>query len=439
MMTELESVKNLSDSISALIKLAEHIKQNYDVDIQNKKDDKSPQFIEKKNTINFIIKISETICIMQKLLKGLNKKIDEKTANIDNEIKAINTSILEVGENYSCLKINYEKELKIIKAKIMENDNIIKLINSNFNDVNIAIENLQTDSDAYVTNVEMIKQELFDQQELFKNVVQRMDNLIESQTRFRNFRASTPGFENMSVINNVKKLKIPTFANNEYDKPLKYLKEIEQYMSSLNPDKIKLKCILNQSLTNNANNWWHVVENKIENMADFITIFKNAFWNSSVRDQYHRKISFGRYNTLSNMSCIQYAMHLAAMATDLGMSEQESVISISKHFSREVKAYARSLPEKTYDNLFEILRDVDADNLKYKNINRSETNRESQTKSLTPRYNSASNSNNNINRNNKPNAQNNFLKNNTMNKNKQVTMVDLVENSTEEIENSSEN
>ena len=92
---------------------------------------------------------------------------------MDNEIKWINTSIIETEENYSRLNLKFEKELAIIEEKIIENGNIIKLINSNFNDVNIAIDNLQTDSDAYVNNFEIIKQEIFDQQELFENVVQR--------------------------------------------------------------------------------------------------------------------------------------------------------------------------------------------------------------------------------------------------------------------------
>ena len=172
--------------------------------------------------------------------------------------------------------------------------------------------------------------------EKLKNIMSSTGPLIQSM------RASTlfaTGNE-ISFIHANKNLKIPTFANESYDKPLKYLNELKEYINANSNSDIR--CIMNNSPKKSASDWWHVVQPDVENFDDFKTKFKESFWSETIQEEYGRKLQFGKYRTESKQTCVQYATHMAAFARDLNYSEKDLVTKISRHFGSDIKNLIRS-------------------------------------------------------------------------------------------------
>lgn len=83
-------------------------------------------------------------------------------------------------------------------------------------------------------------------------------------------------------------------------------------------------------------------------MDEFETSFKNSYWRETIKDEYEKKLQFARYKFNDNKStCVQYAMHMAAIAADLGYNEKQSVVKISKLYNVRVKDCISNAPEKT--------------------------------------------------------------------------------------------
>lgn len=129
----------------------------------------------------------------------------------------------------------------------------------------------------------------------------------------------------------------------------------------------EFKVIINNSLKKTASDWWHFVKNGINTFEEFETNFKASYWSEEIQDEYNNKLLFARYNynPESSITCVQYAIHMAAIATDLGYNEKDTVTKVSKLFSFSIRSAIRETKNKTLSYLLESLDEAD-NNIKMK-------------------------------------------------------------------------
>lgn len=191
---------------------------------------------------------------------------------------------------------------------------------------------------------------------------------------------------------------------------MKFLHEMKEYVEAHSATDFKV--IINNSLKKTASDWWHIVRNGIDTFEEFESKFKASYWSEAIQDKYNNKLLFARYNynSDSSLTCVQYATHMAAIATDLGYNEKDTVTKVSKLFSFSIKSAIRGSQNKSLSYLLELLHEADND-IKLRKIkegkNKSPNQSNKNDKKVEFCGNSNNKNNNNHNKNNGSNKNNN--------------------------------
>uniref|UniRef100_A0ABD2WJ87 Retrotransposon gag domain-containing protein n=1 Tax=Trichogramma kaykai TaxID=54128 RepID=A0ABD2WJ87_9HYME len=119
------------------------------------------------------------------------------------------------------------------------------------------------------------------------------------------------------------KLKPPTFKAEAKDKPMKYFRALQRYVTAVNSGYEHVTCVIAISLEGNASTWYDAVESRINSFADFEREFKNRYWNESVQAEWGRKVEYGKYDISSKWSRVEYASYIWGFAKKLDINYTE--------------------------------------------------------------------------------------------------------------------
>uniref|UniRef100_A0ABD2WAA8 Retrotransposon gag domain-containing protein n=1 Tax=Trichogramma kaykai TaxID=54128 RepID=A0ABD2WAA8_9HYME len=160
------------------------------------------------------------------------------------------------------------------------------------------------------------------------------------------------------------KLKPPTFKAEAKDKPMKYFRALQRYVTAVNSEYEHVTCVIAASLEGNASTWYDAVESRINSFADFEREFKNRYWNESVQAEGGgRKVEYGKYDISSKWSRVEYASYIWGFAKelDINYTEPQLVVKLASHFDWDIKYTVRTQEIKSQAKLFDLLAFKDAD------------------------------------------------------------------------------
>ena len=289
--------------------------------------------------------INKTFLACQQALKGTFNIVKHLTLYAIRETASI--------EDLEDEKMHREEAITNVKFDFSQVENRFLNLDSSSRDMRAVLENIQDEPDEYDKKVETLSKQV-------KGLTDKLNRLETNDNTFRALRSSTPWGNDLSTVQINKQIKIPTFENIFFDKPLKYLNDLKEYIQCNNNQDFKI--IINNSLKKSASDWWHITSSNVTNFQDFENIFKQTFWNSTIQEFHEKKLAFGKYNSeTSKISATQYATSMAAIGRDLNNNESDIVKKISRHFDDTIKNRIRSSASKTFADLLEARNEYDAE------------------------------------------------------------------------------
>lgn len=169
------------------------------------------------------------------------------------------------------------------------------------------------------------------------------------------------------------KLIMPTFAADCCDKPIKYLKNLREYIAAVGITEGHFKHVIRQSLRASASEWWEHIEAQVETIAQFEERFKNRFWSRMHQVRKREELEFGYYDAEKNQSRSEYiiAIYNQIKALDEPPAEIDMVDKFSRHFDDATQNAIIAQRIVRVDDLIEFLDRLD--NMGKLNANRIST------------------------------------------------------------------
>ena len=168
------------------------------------------------------------------------------------------------------------------------------------------------------------------------------EDIIEINKDLANFKINGRQFSNQNnlksiVVNSNIENKPPTFKADDKDRPLKFLRDMQQYVQSNNLEINQIKYILSRSLMENAASWWDITCRRIESWEDFEKHFRDRFWSNIKIKRLQETLRYGRYR--GNMTRMQYASDILSLMYELEpeTDESEKIAMLINHFERSIQ------------------------------------------------------------------------------------------------------
>lgn len=233
-----------------------------------------------------------------------------------------------------------------------------------------AIEDLKLANTILTDSVTNFNERLSTQE---KNVSEYLDELneeiIDTKADINNMSINGPIHEQEPRKSSLN-LKPPTFEGEKNSRPIQFIRALREYINIVKIKDNELLPLLRTCLHKNAKNWLYLVDNKINNIDDFETSFRERFWNEPMQSFINSRFEVGKWNPTQKKSRVLYAQELIGYAQELelNMSEAELIKKIGRHFSsdRVIPTSIRMQNINTYGKLFDLLQESDNDDQAYK-------------------------------------------------------------------------
>ena len=157
--------------------------------------------------------------------------------------------------------------------------------------------------------------------------------------------------------------------------------------------------IVSQALEGIAKDWWYIIDILIyiDLLCLYFTfpnthiiylyiwkfsnnVFKDRFWNSTIKRQTRRKVEFGTFYAWSKLDRVIYVTTIFGYAKELELacSEEELTDRLADHFEKGIRHAFTGQQVKSKSTLFKILTDYDNDDKRDQNrkTNRDKNKRE---------------------------------------------------------------
>lgn len=311
--------------------------------------------------------------------------------NKENEFRK---EILNMFECMIASHINYEKKIASQQEEIKKLENITKV---HRDEISILTDEMSDpNNNSHILNS-------------IEGLVNDIREINLDYAQLKEQRSS----QNITV-NTAHEIKPPIFkAEGDNERPLKFLRDMKQYITSNNLNIERIKLVLSQNLQNKATSWWDITCNNINSWEDFETQFRERFWSDVKVRKLKEKLQFGRYNFRGSKSRMQYASDMLSLMNELEpeKSETERIGTLINHFDRSIQIAIIGREITKLSELNKILEQYDIVDSNFKKQSNNSNN-----SSYNNGTNVQSNSNNNNNMNNKSNNNNNANDNDNFNR-----------------------
>ena len=140
------------------------------------------------------------------------------------------------------------------------------------------------------------------------NILKKLnENYEEIQLQIKELEKFKINHNNTSNVNsglNVEKakIKIPIrmFRCTDQERPVKFLNDLDRYITFMRIDSIESVQIVSQALDGIAKDWWYIHESDVRGYDQFKSLFKDRFWSSTIQRQMRRKVEFGTFYAGAN-------------------------------------------------------------------------------------------------------------------------------------------
>lgn len=331
---------------------------------------------------------------IQKIISALHEKHEEmvKMCIDDDTIAQQNPLVLHEKQFRENIIIVIEYLLNCTEEKDAKISNLwleirsLKDKNADLrNQISIITEETHNENNPLLDRIQGLTEDIREINQDFLQLKNNTPNLHSGQTNLSNI-----------VVNN--EGKPPNFHDNEKDRPLKFLRDMRQYVEGNNLELGKIKYTLSRCLQGNAASWWDIICDRIESWDDFEKYFRERFWSEFKIKKLRETLRFGRYR--SNISRMQYASDILSLMYELEpeTSEAEKIALLINHFERNVQIAMIGREINSLSELNRILEQydqLDANFKKPENFKKQDSFNKSQQRNFQPNqdFHSSKNSN----------------------------------------------
>ena len=79
------------------------------------------------------------------------------------------------------------------------------------------------------------------------------------------------------------KIPIPMFRGTDQKRPVKFLNDLDRYITFMRIDSIESVQIVSQALDGIAKDWWYIHESDVRGCEQFKSLFKDRFWSFTIQ------------------------------------------------------------------------------------------------------------------------------------------------------------
>ena len=305
-----------------------------------------------------------------------------------------------INKGVNDLVINYDSNLKITEEKItkleVELENIraeMGVFADGMDAFNAKIQDIEGNLVEDFNSINVIRQQITQQEtHQISQIAYQADERM----------ASTP---NWSHSTGVKLIPPKRFKGTRQEKPLEFLRDLRKYIDCVDPNMQQAHYIISQNLEAEAKDWFHIIENTINDWKSFESAFKARFWNDVIKRGIVRRLEVGFWKQ-DGISRVQYATQLISQAKDLENYDDAKIIkALYGHFGRSLKYSLLGQPIMSIQAFIELLAEIDLEDIKTKKNSSSDNNNKKEDNNTTNSNNNTSSGykNNKFNNNNSEN------------------------------------
>lgn len=335
-----ESVALLNAKIDSTNKMVDSI--NEKVDATNEKVDATNAKLESTRA-ELTIKIESAV---QQATQEYTLKMDEKFKEYRREAQR------EMKENFKRLSDSWNERFHTVKQEQDQRiQNIQDTVEVTVTKTNILEEKTAILETTVKKNEKVLSENSTHMSTLREDVFGEVNKLqLEVRRRPNTMWMYPPHSEDRPRL---------VFKGNKLDNPIEFLRACEREMERIGiplseTEKIEF---VSQHFKDSAARWFTIVRDNITTFAQFRTAFENRYWNVHTQRQIRDKLEFGRFPVGKNITMEEYTIQLVEQSKHLQppFSENELVLKLAYHFSREIRLAAYTQGIKTIEELLVLI------------------------------------------------------------------------------------
>ena len=143
------------------------------------------------------------------------------------------------------------------------------------------------------------------------NTIHELHNLLEKlkecceelQLQIEELKKSKSNnnYSNLSIEKSKIKIPIRSFKGTDMERPVKFMNELDRYISFIKINSTERIPIISQSLEEIAKDWSYIHQTDVCEYDQFKELFKDRFWNSTIKRQTRRKLEFGTFYAVGKL------------------------------------------------------------------------------------------------------------------------------------------
>lgn len=165
-----------------------------------------------------------------------------------------------------------------------------------------------------------------------------------------------------TILRSVEIGKIPTFANAPHENPMKFLKDLREYMELNQIKDDRRLALVDQCLKADVSTWWQVYRDYTRTYEEFHHHLLSKFWSKQTQRNVYWEIYSGKYEKNKKVGMATHFLQYVSsnMALVKPIEEEELIEIMSNHYSHEVQNIILSKNINTISDMEQLLRRLDA-------------------------------------------------------------------------------
>ena len=230
-------------------------------------------------------------------------------------------------------------EVRLTKLEDLVNETH-RFCESNFDDI---IQTKRTLSKEYRDDLDQIRGEIDRMRTVTNKSIDLNDSILE--------------------ITKAPELKCPVFDETYKFRPMKFLKDLKDFIRASHYNPAQLSYLLSQSMSGMHSAWYDMARRHIHNLDDFEKLFREKFWNSETRRSVYRDLEFGKFRSGEKSSRYSYALRKINAAYDLdeNLDEGRLIETLAAHFDKDLRLIIRVQKINKITDFVNVLSSLDAE------------------------------------------------------------------------------
>ena len=135
-------------------------------------------------------------------------------------------------------------------------------------------------------------------------------------------------------------LALPTFGNNGGQNPIKFIRDLENYLEIKSVPEGMKPMVVRNCLTDNAASWYEMLNTEGTTYGEFKRKFIDHFWDRTRQEEVRSKLNQGKFNPRGHLKMADYFIQMGQLAKLLEppISTSDMINQIANHFATDIRS-----------------------------------------------------------------------------------------------------